>query len=115
MPTYQFECRKANAGCGHIFTEFCTIAELDTLEPRCPGCKKRKSVFRDYNVRQFAFGPNKTVGSLADKNAREFSSDMKKHLTEKNSEYKKQEFVGKLPEGGSTYKRDGDGNRIPRS
>lgn len=114
MPTYQYECRTQNMGCGHIFDINCSISELNSLEPRCPECRKKKSVFRDYNVRIFTFGPDKTLGSLADKNSSRMSSDQKNFLTKKHNEYKSQEFQGKLPDKASTYQRDANGKRIPR-
>ncbi len=97
MPTYAFICDK----CPHRYELDMMMSEIGSYKPKCPLCKKKAR--QDYsNVS--VFGPNKTLGSLADKNTSIMSEEQKKHIYDKNNEYKKKPYTGPMPEGG--YIRD---------
>lgn len=110
---YDFECYLEEGGCGNQFEVKSSMDEIIGLKPKCPACKKKKAVARNYGGVHVFEGP-KTLGSLADKNSSRMSADYKHHLTEIHTEYKKKPFEGKLGEGMSLYPRDKDGKIIPR-
>jgi hypothetical protein len=105
---YAFEC-----DCGSKFDVSCPMSAISDLKPECPNCGKKKGVYRDFSSILF-IAPQKTLGSLAEKNSRGMSEDHKNHLNKKFNEYKNQPFTGKLPEKAKIYKRNKDGKRIPR-
>ncbi len=109
MPYYLYEC----GDCEAHFEISCPMSEIQKLKPKCPECGKKKNVYRDFSGTIVSIP--KTLGSLAEKNARGMSEDHKSHLNKQFNEYKKKPFTGGLPTGAKTYKRDSDGNRIPRS
>lgn len=107
---YDFECYEDEDGCGSQFEITCSMSEISQLKPKCPVCHKEKPVHRFWgNV--YCFGPNKTLGSLADKNSKGMSSDQKHYLNQKNNAYRYKEFQGALPEGAKKFERDSDGKR----
>jgi hypothetical protein len=56
------------------------MSEISDKKPKCPECKSVRCK-RDWQSESAnMFGPNKTVGSLADENSKRFSSDYKHHL-----------------------------------
>lgn len=111
--TYDFECYPEDGGCGNQFEVKCSMDEIVGLKPKCPVCKSKRGVARNYSG-VHVFEGTKTLGSLADKNASKMSSDQKQYLTQQHTEYKRKPFSGKLPEGMEVYKRDKDNKIIPR-
>ena len=88
MPKYIYECIGENGGCGHVWDFTCLMSELDDKKPKsCPQCKKRKPIAQRYG--NINVSVPKTLGSLADRNARTLSLDEKHHLDTKHNEYKK--------------------------
>lgn len=88
MPTYVFECDE-DSGCGNVWEIKCSMSELDEKKPKsCPSCKKRKHIIRVYDP-NVTVNVDKTLGSLADKNARKMSADEKANLSRKHTEYKR--------------------------
>ncbi len=101
--------------CGDCESQFeinCAMSEITDLKPACPSCGKKKNVYRDFAG--IIVSVPKTLGSLAEKNARGMSEDHKTHLNSKFNEYRNKPFSGKLPEGTKTYEKDSSGKRIPR-
>lgn len=79
MPVYSFICEKCNSK-----FEVKNSIEHAGVKPKCPDCRSKKHVYRDYqsdNV-SVAEGP-KTLGSLADRNSSKFSDDQKQFLKDK--------------------------------
>lgn len=115
MPTYTFCCYEDKGGCNQIFEITATIAEYDTLKPKCPSCKKIKPIGRCYDI-DIHYPTNstpQTLGALADKNTTKYSDERLKEIRDKNTEYRRQPFTGKLPEGASLPLLDKDGRKIP--
>jgi len=110
---YDFECYLEDGGCGHQFEVKSSMNEIVGLKPKCPACKGKKAVARNYGG-VHVFDGQKTLGSLADKNSSKMSEDFKNYLTKKHTEYQREPFSGKLSEGMEVYQRDGDGKIIPR-
>jgi putative FmdB family regulatory protein len=100
MPTYLYKCQS----CGIELEEYQRVAD-DPLE-KCPACKKNK-------LKRMITAPiltltsePKTVGMLAEKNARSISSDQRKKMLE---EYKTKKIINRFPEGsinGTPMKRE---------
>ena len=88
MPEYNFYCDSEENGCGETFNVVISIKDYDNYKPKCPKCKKQKTVHRDYAKIKFTASVPHTVGSLIDKNTAKFSQAEKDHLarkTRKNS------------------------------
>ena len=116
MPLYTFMCDPENRGCSHVFSISCLMNEISTKKPKCPGCKKTKSVIRDWSNDNIYVGDSspKTVGALADRNARNMSSDEQHSIKTKNR-IQKPKFTGSVPEGGSLLPVDSKGKKyIPK-
>lgn len=104
MPDYNFECYQEDGGCGELFTISCSMDKISELTPKCPNCKNKKAVARNFSGDIYIFdGSPKTVGSLADRNSKNMSEDQKHYLKEKHTSYKKP-FTGSLPDGGRLRK-----------
>ena len=106
---YPFICDKEDGGCGHNFTIKCSMDEIGDKKVSCPECKKRKPVRRDYAGQNVSFfGPNVTVGSLADKNSAIMSDDQKHAIKEQNRTGTKLEYTGPVKEGAEVVDMTGD-------
>lgn len=90
---YDFECED----CSSQFEIECTMDEIVGLKPPCPKCETSNTnrVWTPCNM----FGPNKTLGSLAEKNTKAMSLDARDHLLLKQNEYRLKPFQGHLPDG----------------
>jgi len=111
MPTYQFICDTEKSGCGSLWELEASMSEISDIKPSCPQCKKRKPVHQDFSTIN-VFGPDKTLGSLADKNTNKMSIDEKAIIHAKNTAHLNQPYTGPLPEGAKTYKKTLTGERI---
>lgn len=117
MPQYCFECYSEDGGCGYQFTLLASMNDITTISPDCPKCKKTKPIARNYQ----AEGVNvndatpKTLGALADKNARTLSADHKRAIYNKNNAYRynKEGGITQLPQGMSRPTRDTDNTLMP--
>ena len=110
MPVYIYECYEEDGGCSTVFEIQCNRDEISQQKPICPGCSKKKSVSRNFNdVYVFDSSP-RTVGSLADKNAKKMSNDQMTRI--KTKDRIKPKFTGSLPEGASLIPVDSQGNKI---
>ena len=89
MPIYNILCEPIKEGCGHKFELESLMKDLDTKFDLliCPECGLHSSLRQVYSP-PIAHIPH-TLGSLADKNSGEFSSDLKEHLTIENTKYKR--------------------------
>lgn len=101
MPVYSFTCNAEKGGCGHVYEEEMSMDKISKYKAVCPQCKKKKSYI---NYTTNIIPPSKTLGMLADKNSDKMSEDYKSHLLDKNNEYKKKKFTGKLPKGAKLMK-----------
>lgn len=114
MPRYSFQCNQTLGGCGHQFEYFMLITDYDVVinTIRCPECEQLLPIERDFQADiPTIFDAPHTLGSLADKNSRTYSSDYKHSMSESHNEYKNKKEQGELPEGMS---RIGDpGKREP--
>lgn len=98
---YIFQCQS----CNNNFEINKSIHEISGFKPSCPECSSNDT-YRDYSAEnKNFFGPQKTLGSFADKN--KMSSEAQQSLLNKNKE------KGQLPDGMSRFERDGSGNIIP--
>lgn len=111
---YEFQCYKEDGGCDAQFEVKCSMSEIQGLKPKCPNCKKKKPVARNYGDIHVYDGP-KTLGSQADKNSSQFSEDYKQYLKNKHTEYQRKPFTGKLGKGMEVYERDSNNQIIPRN
>ncbi len=90
---YDFCCEN----CARVFDIVCSIDEVSSQKPKCPNCKSGNTNRNWSSVT--LFGPNKTLGSLADKNTKDMSQDYKDLALLKQNEYRLKKFTGKLPDG----------------
>lgn len=111
MPLYAFECYKDLGGCGFVFEVTYAMDEISEVIVACPKCNKSECVHQDYSG-QTTFGPNKTLGSLADRNNSKFSSDYKEHLNKDHNKYPDTHYDGIMPKGGRVLKRNEKGDLI---
>lgn len=111
MPVYAFECYEEDGGCGIVFDISCKMTEIQSLKPKCPGCKKKKPVARNFNSDIGISVACTTVGAMADRNSERFSADYKNHLL--TTQREKPPFSGKLPEGASLKPVDSKGKTLP--
>jgi hypothetical protein len=109
VPTYQFICDDSLGGCGYIFEEEHSMSEIDDVKSVCSECNKVEFIHQVWNGIS-SFGPNKTLGSMADKNNRDFSAEYKEHLDKKHQ--KKPDYSGSLPDGAKKLKRNEKGDLI---
>ena len=98
-------------GCGFVFEEKYQMDEISQLIVSCPACNKSECVHQNWSG-QTAFGPNKTLGSQADKNNSEFSDDYKAFLHKKDNRYPDTHYDGIVPKGGRKLKRNEKGDLI---
>ena len=115
MATYTFKCYKDDGGCDYLFEIICSVNDYTGKNPSCPKCRKRKPVSRCYDIdlAQISFQETqpRTLGALADKNSRKLSTDEKTNILKNNTEYLRQGFTGKLPQGASSMRnKDGSVN-----
>jgi hypothetical protein len=89
MPTYAFICNPELDGCNQHYDVEVPMSKISEYKAKCPKCKKSVS-YQDFSG-QSTFGPNKTLGSLADKNNDRMSDDEKKFLNLKNNAYRKKD------------------------
>ena len=77
MPTYIFECYLEDGGCGHIFEKSYPRDKITKAKPRCPTCKKQAK--RNYGLENTSYydATPRTVGSIAEKNAKCLSDEAK--------------------------------------
>ena len=117
MPTYTYECYEEDEGCGYQFEMICARGDYVNQVPSCPKCLKKESVSRCYDVdlKNVGFHDEqpKTLGALALKNADKFSVDKKKSIVEKNTEYLRKKFTGKLPKGANSMKNEDGSVNVP--
>jgi len=109
MPEYGFECYEEDGGCNCQFDITCSRDDIEGKKPKCPNCKKKKAVSRNFslgNVIVFDATPQ-TVGALADKNGDKVSADERAYL--KSKYIQKPKFTGALPDGASLPTRDSQG------
>lgn len=94
MPTYLFECEK----CDHTEEIVAHMSDVKGLRPTCPDCKQ--PLIRDFAAESVSVseGP-KTVGMLAQRNTEKLSSDERKYINDKNTEYLRKTPDKSLPEG----------------
>ena len=93
MPEYSFYCK----GCTHEWSVVCGMTNY-TDKQACPSCKKRKSVFRDfekdvstvYGSINLSLSEVKTLGHYADKQSKKYGKwkceDMKENFKTKKTE-----------------------------
>ena len=63
------------------------MSEKDDNKPKsCPSCRKRKPIFEVYGDAMISVP--KTLGSLAEKNAKNMSEDEKQHRHHENNKYR---------------------------
>ena len=74
------------------------MSAIYNYKAKCPQCNKTVS-YQDFSGVS-VFGPDKTVGSIADKNTDRMSEEQKKYIHDKNNEYRKKPYTGPMPEGG---------------
>ena len=108
---YEFVCDTELNGCGFVFEETYDMSEISEVKQACPSCNKKKPVHQVWDS-QTAFGPDKTLGSQADKNNSKFSNDYKEYLNKKGNRYPDSHYVGKVPKGGRILKRNEKGDLI---
>lgn len=78
------------------------MQEISGFKPTCLNCGSNET-YRDYSSEnKNFFGPQKTLGSFADKN--KMSKEAQQSLLNKNKD------KGQLPDGMSRYSRDESGN-----
>lgn len=93
---YIFLCQK----CNNSFEISKSINEISGFKPECPECSSIDT-YRDYGAEtKNFFGPQKTLGSFADKRNNKLSNEAKQSLLNKNKD------KGQLPDGMSRYDRD---------
>lgn len=79
MPFYSYVCEH----CHNPFEIRKSFEEAGDI-PRCPICKRKRDVYRDWlsdNI-HVSEGP-KTIGSLADRNGDKYTEDHKQHIRDK--------------------------------
>jgi len=115
MITYVFTCYEEDGGCGHTFEVEAHMSDVKGLKPRCPECRKIKSVARDFCAedKSFVDASPTTVAALAERNTSRLSTDEKHHIHKKLNAYRDKPYTGPMPKDGSLVPRDADGKRIP--
>lgn len=111
MPFYAFECDKDLDGCGFVFEVQYEMSQISEVIVSCPECNKSECVHQNWSG-QTSFGPDKTLGSQADRNNNEFSTEYKEHLLKESNRYPQTHYEGKLPKGGRILKRNEKGDLI---
>ena len=111
MPQYSFVCDEDLGGCSLVFEESYEMNEISDIKQSCPLCNKRKPVHQLWGG-QTVFGFDKTLGSQADRNNKEFSDDYKEFLHKKDNRYPDTHYDGKLPKKGRVLKRNEKGDLI---
>ena len=102
---YSFECEK----CEGKFEKCVSMDKIVGYRAKCPYCKSSKT-FRDYEADNVQFAPpQRTLGSLADKNKMSIEAQRKIVENRGNGQQPKQE----LPEGVSRYEKDETGKYKP--
>jgi ABC-type transporter MlaC component len=101
---YCFECYESESGCGHKFDVVCEMSEIIGLKPKCPKCRKKSTVFRNYENEQVTpYDPTpKTLGSLAEQNTKKYSKEQREEMTKNFNSYLENPFTGPTPTGATT-------------